>query len=341
MAVSLTDPRLFDARLLDPEVQAALAVMLAEGKRQALPNDPLRAWQPTLKQKPFIDSVLHPEISGYWENWFVGGNRIGKCLSPWTPVEMGSATRLPAEMIGERRFDVRSWDGVTRCASQASAVFLRSIEPALRLYLDTGDVFEATYRHRVLTRAGWISVGNLLSRPGDPRWTERGVNSEASYDRANHRYDRRLRLDADSARGGFPRGVDVPHNSLLTGYVDVTVPTPARIRACLAAFPLSSSDAPDLLAALFALWTSGASDTTYPPSRDGSRATLKPADGSSLALISQEAHEIRDPEWYGSNALYVLPWPILLVGGCRLIAYQKIGLRPIIDFSVDQTHCYW
>src|SRR5262245_35084658 len=78
MAVSLTDPRLFDARLLDPEVQAALAVMLAEGKRQALPNDPLRTWQPTLKQKPFIESVLHPEVSGYWENWFVGGNRIGK-----------------------------------------------------------------------------------------------------------------------------------------------------------------------------------------------------------------------------------------------------------------------
>src|SRR5262245_27415576 len=44
-------------------------------------TDPLRQWQPTLKQKPFIDAVLYPEVFGTWENWFVGSNRIGKTRS--------------------------------------------------------------------------------------------------------------------------------------------------------------------------------------------------------------------------------------------------------------------
>src|SRR5262245_46968283 len=43
-----------------------------------LAGDPLRQWEPTLKQKPFIESVLHPEQTGYWENWYVGANRVGK-----------------------------------------------------------------------------------------------------------------------------------------------------------------------------------------------------------------------------------------------------------------------
>jgi hypothetical protein len=55
-------------------LERTAALTLAE--RQA--SDPLRLWQPTVKQRPFIESVLHPEMSGYWENWAVGSNRWGK-----------------------------------------------------------------------------------------------------------------------------------------------------------------------------------------------------------------------------------------------------------------------
>jgi phage terminase large subunit-like protein len=55
-------------------LERAARVTLAE--RQA--TDPMRLWDPTPKQKPFIESVLHPEVSGYWENWLVGANRFGK-----------------------------------------------------------------------------------------------------------------------------------------------------------------------------------------------------------------------------------------------------------------------
>jgi phage terminase large subunit-like protein len=63
--------------LSEPErelLRRAAALTLAE--RQA--SDPMRLWVPTIKQKPFIESVLHPEFSGYWENWLVGANRFGK-----------------------------------------------------------------------------------------------------------------------------------------------------------------------------------------------------------------------------------------------------------------------
>lgn len=52
------------------------AARLTLAERQA--TDPLRLWQPTVKQRPFIESVLHPELSGYWENWLCGANRFGK-----------------------------------------------------------------------------------------------------------------------------------------------------------------------------------------------------------------------------------------------------------------------
>jgi phage terminase large subunit-like protein len=54
----------------------ARAARLTLAERQA--TDPLRLWVPTVKQRPFIESVLHPEVSGYWENWLCGANRFGK-----------------------------------------------------------------------------------------------------------------------------------------------------------------------------------------------------------------------------------------------------------------------
>jgi phage terminase large subunit-like protein len=49
------------------------AATLTRQERQA--TDPMRLWVPPVKQKPFVEAVLHPEVSGYWENWFCGANR--------------------------------------------------------------------------------------------------------------------------------------------------------------------------------------------------------------------------------------------------------------------------
>ena len=52
------------------------AARITQAERQA--TDPLRLWHPIVKAQPFIDSVLHPEVSGLWENWYVGANRSSK-----------------------------------------------------------------------------------------------------------------------------------------------------------------------------------------------------------------------------------------------------------------------
>ena len=52
------------------------AARITQAERQA--TDPLRLWHPIVKAQPFIDSVLHPEVSGLWENWYVGANRSSR-----------------------------------------------------------------------------------------------------------------------------------------------------------------------------------------------------------------------------------------------------------------------
>jgi phage terminase large subunit-like protein len=64
------------------EVDPVLGEMLKRVGRLQLQErgvgDPWRAWEPTNKQKPFIEAVLHPEGGGHWENWACGSNRWGK-----------------------------------------------------------------------------------------------------------------------------------------------------------------------------------------------------------------------------------------------------------------------
>lgn len=95
----------------------------------------------------------------YAERAAIAGNR---CISPWTPIEMGSATRLVSELIGEEDFYVTSWDGSSRCKKKAGGVFLKSIEPMFRLHLDNGQYLDCTIGHLLLTTSGWLSLGQLI-----------------------------------------------------------------------------------------------------------------------------------------------------------------------------------
>src|SRR3990172_2341433 len=87
------------------------ALILGQALADRRAEDPLLTFDPFPKQQAFITSVLRNLKQ---ENWLVTANRFGKCLTPWTPLEMDSATRLPGELLGETGFYVRSWDGVSR-----------------------------------------------------------------------------------------------------------------------------------------------------------------------------------------------------------------------------------
>ena len=154
--------------------------------------DPLFLWTPTKKQKPFIESVL---LNKKPINGFIASNR---CLTPFTPVEMGSATRLPVEVIGEAGFDVQSWDGESRCTKSASPLFLKGIEPAFRIHLDNGQAFETSGKHRVLTIFGWASLDYLLSIQDDPRLTEKYADYLASCGMDGRLYGQRPHLEEGS-----------------------------------------------------------------------------------------------------------------------------------------------
>lgn len=112
-----------------------------------------------------------------------------RCISPWTPVEMASSTRQCVELIGAGAFDVRSWDGSSRCSKPASPVFLKGIEPMWRLHLDNGSTFDVSRKHRVLIAEGsagrhlsdWVSIGQLIHAASGLHCWQTREDSMASY----------------------------------------------------------------------------------------------------------------------------------------------------------------
>jgi phage terminase large subunit-like protein len=297
-------------------------------------DDPLLVWIPHDKQSAFINEVMGKPGG---ETWFAAANR---CITPWSPLEMGSSTRLPAELIGEKGFDVRSWDGGSQCTKKASPLFLKGIEPAFRFHLDNGEAFEATRRHRVLTPSGWISLGSIMTTQDDRHYLGIDEGLMANCGKANRRYDQQPQTAINTDRAILPQEADVRKQDLLRHvHVDVTVPTPARIHACLESFPLSTPDDPDLLSALFSLWTTNSVYTSdqqrsYPlPNAVIQQGASNPV--QEVELCREILNQSDD-----DHAYYCLPFAIPLSGNVKLIGYQNIGMRPIIDFTVESTHCY-
>lgn len=112
------------------------------------------------------------------ERCMIAGNR---CITPWTAIEMGRATRRVSEILGEPDFCVQSWADGSQCTSRASGVFLKGIEPAFRVYLDTGDFFDCSRKHRVLTREGWFSLAGLIRASSGLHCTKIAPSLKASY----------------------------------------------------------------------------------------------------------------------------------------------------------------
>jgi phage terminase large subunit-like protein len=124
------------------------------------------------------------------ERLFLAAN---KCISPWTPIEQtGSSTRQCIEFLSAPSFDVRSWDGSSRCSKRASGVFLKGIEPMFHLQLDNGQWLQTTRRHRVLTTVGWISLAQLIHASDGLRCRQTAPGYPANYAVDDRRYDELL-----------------------------------------------------------------------------------------------------------------------------------------------------
>ncbi|HLX18444.1 MAG TPA: terminase family protein [Bradyrhizobium sp.] len=272
------------------------------------------------------------------ERAFIGGNR---CITPWTPIEMARSTRLPAEILGERSLDVRSWADGSRCGAQASGVFLKGIEPAFRVHLDNGQAFDCSGAHRVLSVAGWIEFGLLMSLSDGLRLKDRALDYPANCATAHCRDDRAPQSDRDNGQAQPPSPGDARQRAL--SMIERAGEEEQKFRY-IHAYPgiggPSILDDPDQLADLIGQFEDpisvpGALLTEY-ERREYQRLVAE------LGPLAAEASggDLDRSSWQPDCRLFFPFRHIPLIGGNRIVCAEALGFQPILDIEVYGTHCY-
>ncbi len=103
----------------------------------------------------------------YTERAFIAGNRVGKCLSYRTVIELADGTTDLAGVLYERgeTFEVMSWDGEKAVPAKVVDFVKKKPETIYRVWLENGQWFECAANHRVLCQDGsWRFVGTLLGQ---------------------------------------------------------------------------------------------------------------------------------------------------------------------------------
>ena len=139
--------------------------LLKKAWHQSVARNKLALYDPYPWQQQFHDAGKDNP-----ERMLMAANR---CVTPWTIVETVPQSRRIAELVREKTFYVRSWAGGSECVAQASGVFLKGIEPAFRVLMDSGQWFDCSRKHRVLTCEGWLSLDQLIQLSSGLRWTQK------------------------------------------------------------------------------------------------------------------------------------------------------------------------
>lgn len=184
----------------------------------------------------------------YRERCMLAGNR---CITPWTHIETDHAMVLPIDILYEREFYVRSWDGDSRCTKKASSLFLKSISPAFRLLLDNGEFFDCTYMHRVLTNEGWVSVGQIIHDTSGLSFCHTRQDYQGSCGRDTYQCDALLPSELSNVQGQFPL---VPDAQKSVRFFDTEDEEGHRFQynhVYQSFFPHSNICDPDTISALF------------------------------------------------------------------------------------------
>jgi phage terminase large subunit-like protein len=287
----------------------------------------------------------------YRSRLFRAANR---CLTPWSTVETDHGERQVRELIGERGFYVRSWDGSSQCTKSASPVFQVGTEPAFQIHLDNGEAFQCSHRHRVWCgatldghrQAGWVSVGQLIRDVGGLhcRRTLRGWM--ASYVAGDRLCDAPPEWELDSSDARLPTPRDVPSSG--PGYLpgDGAASRFEHNHAYLASAPTSIADAERRLVDLCDKTEAPNGGRFAPPS-----FWKNQAERQSLYESGQLQSVLADWLKTHESALTGVTEFLLALncdagrklGICRrsIVAIVPLGYQPIVDFTVEHTHCYW
>jgi phage terminase large subunit-like protein len=289
--------------------------------------------------------------ASFKERGFIAANRVGKCLSYRTLIELSDGTKEQAGILYDRRkpFEVMAWDGEQPVSAKVSDWIKKEPETIYRIWLENGEWFECAANHRVLCQDGsWRFVGTLLELlPNLPRtiedidrqaqfsdvlrWMQTLLSSPVCCQEGHHSYDEQLRPFEENDQEHFrlPNGVQ-PHTAVsLTAdgqdnkYKDTYPPFFCRLSSLddniHASGQYSSSQAQEICTDAQQCLLSNQESCQFLYCSNLAHATL-------LALQGQfEFASLQSP----SSA-----------SGVRIIAYSTIGCNDIYDFTVDTYHNY-
>jgi phage terminase large subunit-like protein len=308
---------------------------------------------PSLKNTP-LGRAHYPKQMKFFglektddETALFGGNR---CLTPWTVIPTDRGERQVHEVCGAESFGVQTWADGSLQSAESTGVFLKCIEPAFRVHLDNGEVFECTGKHRVLIhevmdgrrRETWQTLDQIVQRANGRHWTRTVEGWRPSYDTGNYLDGSRLlyRLDSDQtilrilgdARSSIPYG----------SHSDEAGRTHTRNRVCrvfdrrpIADVRFQTSDLDGI-----SQWEA----PSLPPSALP-KFPKEMCDGRSPEYRRRSAEEWQQSilltlQSSGLNDVWLPLEDTPLVGGNSIVAVVGLGLQPIVDFEVPGTHCY-
>ena len=164
------------------------------------------------------------------ETCFMAANR---CVTPWTWVETPSNRRPAPEAFFSRGDDVLAWDGERECTGQTQNGHLKGIEPAFRFVMDSGQFFDCSRTHRVLTSSGWTSVDQLVSHVDGLRSSHKPEDYQASCVAGGYLHDPRLLKMKELGVGQPPRLDGAQRYDLCYSREDAEARARTHIRAYL------------------------------------------------------------------------------------------------------------
>ena len=246
--------------------KVALGMLLTE-KAKRMAENRLKYYSPYPKQVDFHTAGSDPAIR---ERLLIAGNQ---CITPWTFVDTGVSTLPAGGLVGGKSGHVRSWDGERECNARTRGWFLKSIEPAYRIVLDTGLWFDCTAEHQVMTDEGWTHISHLVSRADGLHYWQKREDYQANCVEDGYLCGQQLPTGVGSDQDELRTSTDVRAHTLLWGSEDAL----ERIQGCNHAYQvydLQTIADGDVMqtSALFAQFQAAKCDTPFLPLKGG---TLK------------------------------------------------------------------
>lgn len=185
-------------------------LLFLEEKEQRVKYNKIKRYYP---EKGPLRRELYPKHMKFFEagkyhqeRAAIAGNR---CITPWTFVDTEIGPVLSAKAWTSKCVGVLSLASEVECITQVVDGHFRGIEQAFRLVLDTGQFFDCSRKHQLLTNEGWISLDQLMSLSNGLRLWQKLEDYQANCVKDGYLCDQQLPLLTKSGQELSPSRDDV------------------------------------------------------------------------------------------------------------------------------------